>query len=126
MKGFNEASKKPILFDFKSNEIKEELMPLYNSSVTWKEFFDAINKKYRNKKCTVVAIWIKSALLRILNNRIYSGLEWKIDVNKITTIIYEERELVKSGGSTRKHKKYVKEPYLPEILNMDWKRYFKP
>ena len=52
-------------------------------------------------------------------------MEWIIDVNKIPHIRYEERKLIKSGGSTRKHKRYVKEPYLPEILAMDWKGYFK-
>lgn len=133
IKGFYDKEKKPLLFDFKNKDIKEELMPLYNSSETWKDFFDMINKKYKKHKCTVVYVWLKSALLHILNDRIYSGLNWKIDVNKIPTIIYEERELVKVGGklggklggSTRKHKKYVKGPYLPEILDMDWKGYFK-
>lgn len=126
IKAFNDKTKKPLVFDFKNKDIKEELMPLYSSSETWKEFFDKINKKYNKNKCTVIYIWLKSALSYIFKHHInYSGMEWIIDVEKIPTIVYEERELVKSGGSTRKNKKYVKEPYLPEILAMDWKTYFK-
>lgn len=126
IEAFSDKTKKPLLFDFKNNDIEKELMPLYTSSETWKDFFNKINDKYDKKKCTVVAVWLKSALLHIFKHHInYSGMEWKIDVKKIPTIVYEERELVKVGGSTRKNKKYVKEPYLPEILDMDWKRYFK-
>ena len=124
MKGFYDISKKPLLFDFKNKDIEDELVPLYDNSVTWKAFFDKINIKYGKNKCTVIVVWVKSALLRILKNKNYSGMEWIIDVNKIPTILYEERELVKSGGSTRKHKTYVKAPMLPEILEMDWKKYF--
>jgi hypothetical protein len=126
LKGFTDVSKKPVIFDFKSNEIEKELLPLYNSSTTWKEFFDKINDKYDNKKCTVISVWLKTALRYIMNNNIYSGLDWKIDITKIPTIRYEERVLLKTGGRrTLKHKKYVDEPMLPEILDMDWKTYFK-
>ena len=123
MEGFYDTSKKPLHFDFKNNDIEEELLPLYISSENWKEFFDKINKKYGNKKCTVVVLWIKSALRYIFNDRIYSGLDWKIDVNKIPKIVYEERVLETTGG-TRKKKKYVKRSMLGRIFEMDWKKYF--
>lgn len=125
MKGFYDTSKKPPIFDFKSREIEDELLPFYNSSKNWKEFFDIINKKYGNKKCTVVVVWLKSALLHILNNRIYSGQNWKIDVAKIPNIPYEERVLLKTIGGTRKTTKYVKRSTLGDILTMDWKQYFR-
>lgn len=124
MKGFYEAAKKPLEFDFKSREIEEELVPLYNSSDNWKEFFDKINEKYGNKKCTVTVLWIKSALLHIFNNRLYSGLNWKIDLSKIPKISYEERVLTTSIGGTRKNVKCVKRSTIGKILEMDWKRYF--
>ena len=123
IKGFNDPSKKPIIFDFKNNEIEKELLPLYNSSKTWKEFFDKINKKYDKKKCTVVVLWLKSALRHIFNNKIYSGQDWKIDVKKIPKIIYEERVLLKSGG-TRKKEKYVTNSMLRNIFDMDLKGFF--
>jgi len=124
-KRFIDKAKKPPLFDFMNNDIEKELMPLYSSSETWKEFFDKINEIYKKKKCSVVSVWLKSALLHIFNNRSYSGLNWSIDIRNMPYIRYEERKLVKSGGRSRKQKKYVREPYLPEILAMDWKGYFK-
>jgi folate-dependent tRNA-U54 methylase TrmFO/GidA len=39
MEGFYDESKKPLDFDFKNNDIEEELLPIYKSSKTWKEFF---------------------------------------------------------------------------------------
>jgi len=125
MKGFYDSSKKPKLFDFKNHDIEEELLPLYNISENWKEFFDAINTKYGNKKCTVVVVWIKSALRYVFNDRIYSGLDWKIDVNNIPKITYEERVLEKNGGGTRKKERYEKKSMLGKILEMDWNGYFK-
>ena len=101
IKNFDDPSKKPLLFNFENNDIEKELLPLYNSSTTWKEFFDKINHKYARNKCTVVEVWIKSALLHIMNDTIYSGLNWKIDVKHIPTITYEERVLLKRGGGGR-------------------------
>ena len=60
-----------------------------------------------------------------MDNRNYSGMNWKIDVRKIPKIRYEERVLLKSGGRTLKHKKNVKKPLLADILEMDWKTFFK-
>lgn len=126
IKNFDDPSKKPLEFNFENNDIEKELLPLYNSSTTWKEFFHKINDKYGKKKCTVVEVWIKSALLHILNDNIYSGQNWKIDVKDIPIIRYEERVLLKSGGRrTRKMEKYIEEPTIPEILEMDWKTFFK-
>ena len=91
----------------------------------WKDFFDAINIKYGNKKCTVVVVWIKSALRYVFNDRIYSGLDWKIDVNNIPKITYEERVLETTSGGTRKKERYEKKSLLGKILEMDWKEYFQ-
>ena len=124
IKKFEDPSRKPERFDFKNNDIEKELLPLYNSSKNWKEFFDKINEKYDKKKCTVVALWLKSALLHIFNDRIYSGMKWKIDIKNIPKITYEERVLLKSGGRTRKKEKYIKRTMMPELLEMDWKGYF--
>ena len=81
-------------------------------------------KSIFHKKCTLVVLWIKSALRYIFNDRIYSGLDWKIDVKNIPKIIYEERILERSSGGTRKKEKYIKKSMIGKILEMDWKRYF--
>lgn len=127
-KGFSDPNKKEGDFDFRQNEIYEALMPLYIKSKTWKDFFDAINIRYKNRKCTAITPWIQKALAKIMGGvSSYSGLEWRIDIKNIPLIEYEEKDIQKGGGLRKTRKKIMvdKEPTVPELLEMDWASFFK-
>lgn len=78
---FDDPGKKPTYFDFRNNEIKSELEPLYNSSNTWGEFIDKLVEKYKENKYRMIYDWYRYAICII-----FDGMEinqdWKIDISK--------------------------------------------
>lgn len=101
------SSYKPKEFDFVNSELQEELVPLYESTDNWYDFFQAISKKYGRKKCAVVYPWITDAMNRIFKGSIYDNVDWYINFqdNRLqdkTPILDISKLISVSGGSMRK------------------------
>jgi hypothetical protein len=75
---YNPASK-PKTYDFINQQLQQELDPLFESTNTWNEFFQAIAKKYDKKKCTVIYPWILYAMTDIFKCNIFEDTEWYIE-----------------------------------------------
>lgn len=103
-------------FDFGNARIKELLLPLYNESKTWKDFFKLINKKYPHDKCTLMYPWINNAMNTIFKgDAIYAGHEWKILLSNIPKIhYYETSKSSFIGGYTNK---YIRQYYHYRDVN---------
>jgi hypothetical protein len=57
-----DSSKKPATFSFKHADLDELLQPLYASTATWWEFFQAIQLRFGDKKCAAVYPWLTDAM----------------------------------------------------------------
>lgn len=109
-----DSSKKPSTFSFKHKELDEDLMQLYKPAHTWNDFFQAIQTKYGDKKCTAVYPWILDAMYHIFNNsNTFDNHKWYIDLSenikdiKTPLIPFKSYEdTLVTGGSTRKQKKH--------------------
>jgi hypothetical protein len=97
--------KKPETYDFKHSMLNEKLSPLYESTSTWKEFFDEIYK-YK-ERCKLLIPWYKSTLFTIMGNVSFEGQRWCIDLSndKIKDIPYI---IVTTGDGARKKNKTIK------------------
>ena len=77
---FRNPDYKPQYFDFRNSELQDILQPLYESTYTWREFFDLISETFGSKKCAIVYPWLKSALYIIFdNNNIFENIKWYIN-----------------------------------------------
>jgi hypothetical protein len=52
---------------------------LYTSTSTWWEFFQAIQTKYGDKKCSVIYPWINNAMYEIFESAIIEDKRWYVD-----------------------------------------------
>ena len=97
--GFYE--KKPEKFDFTHSLLQTKLDSIYESTLTWKEFFEEIYK-YKDR-CKLLIPWYKRALLSIMGNVSFEGQKWIIYLSndKIKDISYT---IVTSGGAIKKNK----------------------
>lgn len=105
MKFYNETKtlytdpsiKKP--FDFRNPLLQKELTPIYEESSTWKEFADALYKKYDKRElCRKIAPWYLYAVAILTKNRMLPEY-WMIDISDIPSIPFTR---VQNGGRTRK------------------------
>jgi hypothetical protein len=122
---FTNPEKKPADFDFLEPTLNKVLQPLYMSTKTWKEFIDAISESWKHeKKCKLVYLWLKTALLKVFNNVSISGQAWEIHLTSEHTVPYTK---VKVGGKyTRKSKRtnHIGLPYPAprDYFAMDWSK----
>lgn len=101
-KNAEDPSKKPERFDFKNTDLNTILEPLYESTSTWKEFFDTFYKLYQNDNlCGKLYPWYMSAAM-CLTGGLSLPILWLIEVSKRPSIQYEKSM---SGGSKRKTRK---------------------
>jgi hypothetical protein len=124
-----DPTKKPTHFNFKHSTLQDELDPLYSSTNTWYDFFQAIQKKYGDKKCGVVYPWIIDAMYIIFeNNQIFEYQKWYIDVAKTPKIEFLSYEDAMKGGTRKKRNEIynatplnVRNPF--RIQNMNYKAF---
>ena len=113
-----DSSKKTPKFEFNHPDLEEILKPMYDSTETWWNFFQAIQAKYGDKKCSVVYPWIRDAMFEIFDHsNIYEVHKWYIDLDKNvkdakTPIIpFHTYEDIQTGGKrkfTKKQKTKIK------------------
>lgn len=126
-------------FDFINKQLEEELMPLYDETMTWHEFFQVIKEKYKKDKCAVIYPWLTSAMSTIFEGNLYETPKWYIDLeenakkNKTPMLNIQPRRNLKLiiGGRrhTRKKRKgsafsYDKVylfPHIRKIQEWDYK-----
>lgn len=104
-KNAEDPSKKPEQFDFKNTDLNTMLEPLYDSTSTWREFFDVFYKTYQNDNlCGKLYPWYMSAVMYLTGGLSLPTI-WLIEVSKRPTIQYEK---VMTGGrrKTRKQRSY--------------------
>ena len=141
-KNMYKSEYKPITFDFINKELEEELYPLYKATTGGYDFFQAISKKYGNKKCTMVYPWISNAMYSIFQSNIYDDIHWYIDFDE--NIKQDNTPLIQfnmvkinklEGGYRRTHKKRRGRrftfsrthmfPNIPQIQSWKYKQ-FRP
>lgn len=117
----------PEDFDFVNPDIARILEPLRSESNTWKEFLEAIYKKYGRNTCTIIAPWHLQAHSELMRHG-YIPPNWKFDLTLRPMIPYEITNVrVKSG--TRKNNVY--NPYIwgggvekfTNFRHMNYKKY---
>jgi hypothetical protein len=112
------SSKKPAKFSFNHRDLEEILRPLYTSTSTWWEFFQAIQTKYGDKKCSVIYPWINNAMYAIFESAIIEDKRWYVDfvenerAVKTPLIPFRSYEDVK-GGRRITRKQTNKKTYTP-------------
>jgi hypothetical protein len=137
---FNSPSHKPDWFDFRNEELQEELEPLYTKTRTWGEFFHEISKQYGRKKCAMVYPWLNSALYIIFeNNPYFESIKWYINLeenkakNKTSPVYFEAYEVKKIQGGGRKTRRQRKQlsyrtylhPNVPDVMAWKYKKFLK-
>lgn len=109
-KNMYKSENKPKRFNFVNKELQEELEPLYNSTLNWSEFFQAISKKYGKKKCGIVYPWIMNALYEVFGSNIFDDTRWYIDFkdhkeqNTYPMLTYNIKKIEKTTGGYKKIK----------------------
>lgn len=101
------SSKKPATFSFKHADLDELLQPLYASTATWWEFFQAIQLQFGDKKCAAVYPWLTDAMFEIFDHsNIYDVHKWYIDLAGVPLIPFRAYTDMQSGGkrATKKHR----------------------
>jgi hypothetical protein len=141
IQNLNNSSKtiKPEQFNFGNKDITELLLPYYNETSTWNEFFKAINKHFPKVKCTIMYPWILRAINYIFEgNMFFIGNEWIINLNDNPTIRYYELDeknvkhrILQNIHGGAKESKY-KTDYFHwyhvnnyNTMNWDFKKYLK-
>jgi hypothetical protein len=111
---------KPENFSYFNKDIDSRLGPIYDSTSTWKEFFDKV--KLINKYCVIVFPWFMYAVREILGNRGVIPDYWKIEIDD--DFPTEPYSKVAHGGGTRKrntlltHKHVLRLPDTPNYSNL--------
>lgn len=106
-KNMYKSENKPKRFDFINQELQDELEPLYEATSNWYDFFQAISKKYGDKKCTVIYPWISRAMGEIFTRYYYDSPKWYIDFklneeqNKTPLIDFDMTVISKLKGGKR-------------------------
>ena len=99
---FDDPKKKPPVFNFINNDVKDKLEPLYLDSKTWREFIDRLVQKYDEIKYKLIYDWYRSAIYTIFDG-IEINQDWKIDISKRQNILC--MPTLQKGGKTRKYNK---------------------
>ena len=98
--GFDDPSRKPSVFSF--GRAEAEMMPLYQSSTTWREFVEKLKTTYPEDKYKHMLDWYRQAVFYILG-----GMEinqnWKIDLS--TRPMYSCEWMVHGGTRPSRGKK---------------------
>ena len=129
---FMNPSKKPSSYRFDNVSITEELRPLYDSTTTWKQFFDNIRATYDQKtRCTLLYPWLHKVVFLIMNKHTYTNAEWTIDITQHPPLRYTVsnvyRKLHRGGGGTRKLRKgrSSSRPSVLDFSTQDWDGFIK-
>lgn len=97
----------PENIDFRNKDLTELLIPIYNSSSTWKEFFQAVYKKYNRKTCTLLHSWYLDVFGSLAKVPITT--DWKFDIITRPMILFEITSKKNNRNYTRKS--YIYDPY---------------
>lgn len=122
-KHFTDPTKKPSEFDFLETKLHEQMTPLYQTSSTWKEFADKLSNIWKEKKCTAVYLWLKTALSKIFDSVSFAGQDWYIVLNSEHIISYKK---IQNGGRQTRKQRRIKTidihqyPSPEEYLKMNW------
>lgn len=109
---------KPASFHFKTFTLNEALLPIYDKTNTWEEFFQEINKIYGNRKCKVVYMWLTDAVrtLTVGSNDMFGFQKWYIDITNMPLVYYTPLK-VYGGGHTRNRSKTRKQNIYEKLYN---------
>jgi hypothetical protein len=106
IKAISQPEFKPKVFNFGNSRVKDILLPLYNASNNWGQFFKLIEKEYPRDKCVLMYSWIEHAIKIIFKESggedLFSGKTWIIDLNNIPKIHYyqiDKSHITLKGGS---------------------------
>lgn len=91
---------KPEYYDFQNKSLNELLMPIYEKTKTWKEFFDEIYKI--ENKCRIMFPWYIGAVAKAMGGLSCSNQTRIIDIYTLPSIEYKEVKLGSRGGTRRK------------------------
>jgi hypothetical protein len=106
-----DSEKKPPTFSFNNPDLDEILTPIYESTKTWHDFFQAIQSKYGDKKCGVLYPWITNAMYVIFDgSNIFDNNKWYIDLEHTSKIPFRSYEDRQTGGMKRKFTRKYKKP----------------
>ena len=89
---------KPTTFNFNNPDLNSLLTPIYNSTVTWKEFMEALNNKFKRKICMYIYPWFLHALSKIQTREIPS--HWTIPIESLAEVQYTRTQT--GGRHTRR------------------------
>lgn len=142
-KNMYKSENKPKTFDFINSDLQKELDPIYATTTNWYDFFQAISKKYGNKKCGMIYPWIMRAMYEVFKSNIYDDTHWYIDFkyneeqNKTPMIEYSLTNSEMKGGKqrkktlkNRKNRRFTFSrthifPNIPEIQNWKYNEFVK-
>lgn len=97
--GWADPAQKPETFNFNNPDLNSLLTPIYNSTATWKEFMEALEKKFGRRICTYIYPWFLHALAKIQTREIPS--HWTIPIGSLPRIEYTR---VQTGGRHTRRK----------------------
>jgi hypothetical protein len=106
----HDLTKKPESFNFNDEVLNDELTTLYKLSSTWWEFFQHIQTKWTDIKCTKVYLWHRRALYEMMKTKTIPQY-WKVDITKFPLLHQKFKKVSYHGGgkhNTRKNRKEVK------------------
>jgi hypothetical protein len=98
-RNFDDPTKKPPSFDFMNKEIGDMLIPLYESSNTWREFINRFVELYGEEKYKIMHPWYRTAIYIIFDG-IEINQDWKIDISGREDI--NCKSVMTGGSKTRK------------------------
>jgi hypothetical protein len=131
------AENKPNIFDFINEELNEELIPIYESTETWNDFFKEISRKYGKKKCAVIYPWLIKAMNEIFESNIYDNTKWYIELDEVKDLLISIKttnlkRTNQVGGirKTQKKKKFTFSrtnifPDIPKIQKWNYKVFLR-
>jgi hypothetical protein len=89
-------------FDFRNPLLQAELSPIYDEVKTWKEFADALHKKYTKEiLCRKISPWYSYAVAILTKNRMLPEY-WSIDITDLTDVPFTRVPVSQRGGRTRR------------------------
>jgi hypothetical protein len=111
--------KKPAKFNFENPDLNEALSPLYKAANTWWEFFQAIQDKWGDKKCSIIYLWYRYALGAMSLDMIPE--HWTIDIRGFPEITPTFKPMTLKGGGRRRRRVTRKNPhYYPLDMALEW------
>jgi hypothetical protein len=115
----HDPSKKPEYFNFKDTRLTSELTSLYNASSTWWEFFQAIQLKWKDTKCTKIYVWHRNALYEMMKGKTIPQY-WKLDLKKFPFIHPKFKKIYQTGGKHRTRKNRKEKQYYSYYDELDF------